>query len=103
MSGNGNGPDSSTSTDCKSLNIRTQIASPDPKVIATLSVGDLLKIVVKPPRGPATFVTKKGETAGALLPGDLHQLIDCINDGYEYVGKVVSIKGANCQVLIKAK
>lgn len=105
MSGNDRdkGPSLDDTKDCNSLNIRTQIASPNPKVIATLKVGDVLKISVTPPRGPATFVTNKKEVAGAMLPGDLHKLIDCINEGHEYIAKVVDIKGANCQVLIKHK
>jgi hypothetical protein len=102
MSGSGPGPagPSSPSKDCNTLNIRTNIASPNPAVISKLVVGEILKVTAVSSRGPIQLVTTAGEVAGAVLPSDLADLIQCISDGHEFKAKVLNISGGNCNILI---
>jgi hypothetical protein len=94
-------PPPSQGTDCVKLTINTQIASPVPIVVRTLSVGDKLDVVLVSARGPVQLITTGGDVAGALLPIEITTLIQCMSDGHEYKAKVVDIKGGNFQVLIK--
>jgi hypothetical protein len=100
-SGGGFTPPTQPATDCTTLVIRTQLASPVPAVIATLKIGDLLSVTPETPRGPVRLITESGEIAGAILPIDIAALLQCISDGHEYNAKVTELKGGNCQVLIK--
>src|SRR5438309_4877197 len=105
MSGGGGGGYFSfdQTVDCKSLAINTNLASPDPVVVATLAVGDELAVEFVPPTGPLRAVTAIGDVAGVLLPADIVQLIDCISKGIRYKARVISITGGNCQVLITTR
>lgn len=87
--------------DCAKFTIKTHIASPIPSVISTLAIGDILNVVLAPPRGPVQLITKDGTVAGALLSIEINTLIECINDGHSFIAKVIENKGGNCQVLIK--
>lgn len=103
MSGSGGGSffgGNSPSFDCNLLSIRTQLASPDPAVILTLSRDEILDVVLVSSTGPIQLVTNSGQIAGAVLPTVISQLIQCISDGHEYIAKVLEIRGGNCQVLI---
>lgn len=103
MSGSGGGSGfipGGASTNCQSLVINTQLASPQPAVIAQLNVGDQLTVVLIPPAGPVQLITTGGEIAGAVLTPDVAQLIQCMNDGHTYHAKILGINGANCQIII---
>lgn len=102
-SGGGSGYIPSGPTDCEKLSIKTQLASPIATVISKLKVGEILDVQLIPPRGPVQVVTSAGDVAGAILPPDLAQLIECISDSHEYQAKVLDIKGGNCQILITHK
>lgn len=99
-SGGGSGYIPVDSKNCENLSIKTQLASPKPEVISKLKVGSILDVVLTPPAGPVQVITDDGEVAGALLPPDVAQLIECMVDGHEYHAKILDIKGGNCQVLI---
>lgn len=86
--------------DCASLFIKTKLASPINSVIKKISVGDTLKVILTPPAGPISLVTKDKETAGSILPMDLDLLIQCILDGHEFTAKVSQINNGNCDILI---
>lgn len=85
---------------CADLIIRTQLASPDPAVLADLRVGDILTVRLLSATGPLQAVTHDGNIAGAILTSDPGLLINCINNGHEYMAKILSINGGDCQVSI---
>lgn len=101
-SGGGGGYNPPKTVDCATLSITTSLASPDPAVIAGLSPGDILDIQLIPPAGPVRAITSTGLVAGAIAPSDLATLVQCISDGYNYVGRVISVNGGNCRISIKA-
>ncbi|WEK34736.1 MAG: hypothetical protein P0Y53_19795 [Candidatus Pseudobacter hemicellulosilyticus] len=102
-SGGGSGYIPSGPTDCEKLSIKTQLASPVVTVISKLKAGEILDVHLASQRGPVQVVTAAGEIAGAVLPPDLAQLIECIAGSHQYQAKVLDIKGGNCQILITHK
>lgn len=94
---------SPVSKDCTALKIRTKLASPDRKVIDTINIGDVLKVVLSPPAGPVNIMTDDDQIAGAVLPMNLDTLVECISDGHEFEAKVLEINMGNCEIQITHK
>ncbi len=106
MSGSGSGGGggfSQEKKDCNSLTIRTQISSPQPKVVSLLNIDDILNLVLMPPVGPVQVVTQSGQVAGAVSSADLPELIQCMVNNHVFIAKVTSINGGYCQILISHK
>lgn len=102
-SGNGNGGGPSTpddTVDCAKLFDKTVINSPDPKVIKSLKVGDVLSVTVTGKR-VIQVVTENGETAGSITSMRMLQFIECIEKGFAYVAIVKSLSGGRCEVEIR--
>lgn len=98
MSGS-NGPDWSlagpgSTTNCAGVRRRLALQVPDPDVVATLSVGDALRLVLLGDDTPTiAVVTESGAEAGAITPD--RTLIDCLGAGVTFGATVVSIDGVN--------
>jgi hypothetical protein len=92
--------DTSPAGDCGDLVLRTQLASPDPAVIADLGVGDVLSVHLLSAVGPLQALTADGEIAGAILTANPARLINCINSGFEFQARVLSLNGGECQISI---
>src|SRR5690349_9995251 len=90
-------------TPCANLVINTQIATPIPGVVSTLKKGDILEVSVASATGPINLITSKGKLAGSILSRNQARLLSCINSGTEFVAEVISVKGAHCEVQIRAK
>lgn len=89
-----------TRQNCADIVLKTQLASPDPDVIDDLGVGDILNIKLSSATGPLQAVTMDGQIAGAILSSNPALLINCITEGHEYLARVLSINGGDCQVSI---
>jgi hypothetical protein len=87
-------------TDCSLTTIRTQLFSPDPKVLKKITVGDNLNIQLANPSGPCVALYK-GNIAGTIISKDLMQLINCIKKGFQFIAVVRSLSGGSCAVTIK--
>ncbi len=106
MSGRSSSPSASrgvTETACADLVINTQIATPVPDVVSTLKEGDILEVSVASATGPINLITSKRKLAGSVLSRNQARLLSCINNGTEFVAEVLSVKGAHCEVQIRAK
>lgn len=99
-SGGGGGFSPAPTIDCTTLSITTSLASPNPAVISGLVTGDILAIHLTPPSGPVSAITSTGQVAGAITPLDLATLVQCISNGHSYQGRVLSVKGGDCRILI---
>jgi hypothetical protein len=86
--------------DCAGLSLRTQLASPDPAVIADLGVGDILTVRLLNAAGPLQALTADEDVAGAILTANPARLINCINSGFEFQARVTSLNGGECLILI---
>jgi hypothetical protein len=86
----GSGGDSSTD-ECSSLSVETTLNSPVAAVVSRLKKNDeLLVEVVTTSRGKSLVAQDSaGNTAGALTPPSLIQIIKCIEGGYQYVAVVL--------------
>lgn len=89
--------------DCSRVSTKTNIVSPDPVVVSSLRIGDLLDVQLRSATGPVIAVTNAGEVAGSLFVINLGALIACIINGHEFTAKILSINGGNVQVLISNK
>ncbi|MFC0387627.1 hypothetical protein [Muricoccus vinaceus] len=93
-----------TAVDLCDFTDRTPLASPNPPVIRSLSVGDLLSIILV--KGPPTVVEARngqGQTAGSITSTMLAQLTECLQGGRQYVAEVISIHGGTCIVEVRPK
>lgn len=73
---------------------RIALQVPAPDVVGTLSVGDLLRLVLLGDDTPTiAVVTESGAEAGAITPD--RTLIDCLRSGMVFRVTVVSIDGIN--------
>jgi hypothetical protein len=90
-----------TSFDCTKVSIKTNIISPDPTILATISVGIDLDIKLQTPTGPLIAVSKKGGSVlRAVFTQDPASLIECINKGYLYKATILVINGGDVQIII---
>lgn len=99
--GDGPGPEIQE-IDCTRISERTVLNSPDPEVVSSLTKGDVLDVKVQ--NGMSLVaVTEDGEIAGALTPPLLPRIVECIEEGFEYVAIVLNVSGGECRVHIKLR
>ncbi len=101
-SGGGGGPEIWTEIDCTRISEITVLNSPDPDVVSGLKKGEVLDVKVYKETS-LVAVTEDGEIAGALTPPLLPQIVECIEEGFEYVAIVLSVSGGECRVHIKLR
>jgi hypothetical protein len=106
MSGSGPGPAGPNTPDeitaCELLIMKTNLASPDPVVLATLKKGDELEVVSASPTGPAQAMAK-GKIAGSIVTPQLMLLLNCIEQGFNYVAIVRRLDGGLCEVEVRVR
>lgn len=105
MSGGGGGgggdPDPPVSP-CDRLRFEAQLSSPQPAVVATIQVGDILQIVVATLKGTLVVqVLKDGQPAGGLTGPQAAQLRNCIDQGHNYQATVRIVNGGQVRVIVE--
>jgi hypothetical protein len=102
--GGGGGPATpDAQVDCTSLIFRTNLNSPDPAVVSELNRRDVLQVSPKTPQGPIEVIANAGKVAGSITAAQMMRLLQCINDGFEYVAVVLSISGGRVEVEVRPK
>lgn len=87
---------------CDKLRFEAQLTSPQPAVVAMLSVGNVLDIVVANMGGQIVVqVLKNGQVAGGLAGPDATRLRNCMNQGNTYSATVRTINGGQVRVLVE--
>ena len=87
---------------CTQISERTVLNSPVPGVVGNLKDGDVLYVKVH--KGTSLVaVNKDDDIAGALTPLLLPRIVECIEEGYEYVAIVLSVTGGECRVHVKLR
>lgn len=98
-SGGGGGGFSENHVDCADLRFSAQLSSPQPAVVGSLKVGDVLQVnIAQLGSAQALAVLSSGVPAGTLLGANATRLRECILKGHSYCAKVTSLNGA--QVLL---
>lgn len=79
----------------------TILSSPDPAVVAGLSVGDVLAVVMETQPVPRLVVMAGGHRiAGSVTSAKLLDMMECIRRGYNYAATVRDIAGGRVTVEI---
>lgn len=100
-SSGGGGPEI-PETDCTRISEKTVLNSPVPDVVSSLTKGEALNVKVL--NGTSLVaVTEDGDIAGALTPPLLPRIVECIEEGFEYVAIVLSVSGGECRVHVKLR
>lgn len=97
--GGGGGGDPSDDCDIRE---RTRLNSPDRTVLATLRVGDVLRLRLE--NGPPVVLLAldaRERPAGSITSPMLPQIIQCIRRGRTYEAEVQAMNGAVCEVQIR--
>lgn len=97
--GGGGGGGGSAGGDCNIVE-RVPLNSPKAAVIARLKVSDELNVEQ---RGASVVALSGTDIAGSLTPRRLDELIECMNQGRQYVAVVLTIRGALCEVEIRPR
>lgn len=99
--GGGNSGGSANDSPCESLKFDAQLTSPQPAVVATLVVGDVLDIRVDKLQGQIVVkVLKGGLVAGGLTGPEATRLRNCIEGGHAYEAEVMSVNGGHVRVRV---
>lgn len=92
----------SDSSSCERLRFEAQLTSPQPLVVATLVVGEVLAVTaVKMGIQVVVQVLKNGQPAGGLAGPDATRLRSCIEDGHVFKATVLSVIGGQVRVLVE--
>ncbi|WP_417733932.1 hypothetical protein [Roseovarius sp.] len=107
MSGGGGGggdfrpPGGGTRSSCNIDEI-VPVSSPDPNVVGQIRQGMPLEVVAATnPRRVIVVVQSSGETLGSLTWSGLAKLLQCMEDGHDYVASVHSVQNGVVQVRIE--
>lgn len=87
--------------DCTQIMEKTVLNSPVPDVLRTLKKGDVLKVMLH--ERSLVAAKENNEIAGALTPPLLPRIVECINEGYEYIAIVDAILEGKCTVEIRLR
>lgn len=87
---------------CDTLRFDSQLSSPQAPVVATLSLGDVLPIVVVQMRGQVVVqVISNGQPAGGLTGPEATQLRNCIEQGHDFNATVLQVNGGQVRVRVE--
>jgi len=105
MSGGSTGPFPSggkKQSNCELLTINSVVTSPKPNVVSQLKTGDIVDIAVSPTSSYSVVVALfQGSELGSLMSG-AESLLDCIEQGYLFQGKVTRIHNGRVDLHISA-
>lgn len=100
--GGGGGGRGDVDLPCDELKFEAQLTSPQPAVVATLKVRDVLVIAVAIMKGQVVVqALKNRELAGGLAGPDATRLRNCMDKGHQYTATVRAINGGQVRVLVE--
>lgn len=88
---------------CSIIRFTAVLNSPQPSVISTLSVGEILDVSIHSGTSISVIVSKNSIPAGSITGQYLSDLLSCIQNGYSYEATVISISGGQCTVEVSCK
>ena len=89
------------SNSCERIAFRATINSPQPSIVSTLTVGNILDVKLQTTPTITVVVELAGAVVGALTGTRVNELVNCIQNGYQYEATVVSIVGGKCTVDVR--
>lgn len=101
-SGGGGGSFDRGEIDCVDLKFTTQLASPQPQVVATLAMGQVLDVAVVTVQAVQALVAlANGVTVGALVGTHAKRLRECVLSGHVYKATVVKLNGGQVTIEVE--
>ncbi len=98
--GGGGAPDDPNAT-CDKLKFEAQLTSPQPAVVKTLALGEVLDVQLVNMNGTLVIqVQKAGQPVGGLVGPDATRLRNCIGNGHLYVATVKTLNGGQVRVQV---
>jgi len=99
--GDGGPPVDDRTSNCSTLIFETVLNSPNPSVLSRLKPKDVLHVAVQQSGGPVLALDKSGKIAGSITSTHLATLLRCLDEGYEYVAIVRTVKSGICNVQVR--
>lgn len=87
---------------CTTLAFRANLNSPQPSVLASVTVGTILQIQLSQPPQIAVLAMHAGLPAGSITGSSAPNLINCLRNGYNFEAEVLVIVGGSCTVEVRA-
>jgi hypothetical protein len=88
------------------IKIQIPLSATDPANIKKISVGSVLDVAVRQTRGTDSVIAviPTGRAyVGTIAYVDVDELIDCINEGFEYQATVLNLSATSVKVLVARK
>lgn len=91
--------------DCRSLDFPTTLASPDPDGVDALKAGDVLEVDLIEERGVTVIGVRPhdGTVVGTVVFDQAAQLRSCLQEGFQFQARVISVEGGIVRVQISAR
>lgn len=84
------------------INELTLLNSVSPTALRSIQPGVLLRLVFeKGPPQRLTAVDQTGQFVGSITSRSMLQIIECMQNGRQYVAEVIGIQGGSCQVRVR--
>jgi hypothetical protein len=100
--GGGGGDSYDNDSPCDRLRFEAQLSSPQPSVVVTLKVGDVLDVAVSTMKGQVVVqVLTNGHVAGGLAGPDATRLRNCMDQGHQYNATVRAVNGGQVRVFVE--
>lgn len=96
--GGGGGGGGSKLLPCIDIKFIAVLNSPQPTIVSNLKPGDILTITINSGSSISVVAMKDGNIAGAVTGQNISDLISCIQNGYNYVAKVIEVKNGKCDI-----
>jgi hypothetical protein len=68
-----------------------------------LHTGTILDVRANSPTGPLVAVLNQGQIVGSVTSASAARILECIEDGYEFVAEVLQVNGGQVVVLIRPR
>lgn len=94
----GGGGGGSNLLPCIDIKFIAVLNSPQPTIVSNLKPGDILTITINSGSSISVVAMKDGNIAGAVTGQNISDLISCIQNGYNYVAKVIEVKNGKCDI-----
>lgn len=100
--GGGGGGPVIDETPCTRVKFETQLTSPQPAVVATISVGDVLDVVLTQRQTVLVVEAQKnGVAVGGIAGLDATRLRTCLTDGHPFKATVLTVNGGQVRVKVE--
>jgi hypothetical protein len=91
------------SSPCERINFRASINSPQAAILTPLELKKILDVKLQTKPTISVVVEYEGAIAGSLTGTEVSNIINCIQNGFEYSATIVAIDKGNYTVQVTSK